>query len=535
MKTDRSRLQRHPFLAALVPATLCALPSYAGDLGEELPILFMVDPGTDQVYRLIDADDSGSLNDPGEVHVFYDSTVGGIQLIDPVSIVASANDFLYVADRGAHAVFAMEDLDDDGDCHDVASNPQGSEHFVYLDASNGSGVPIGNVDGVTTKFLGLVWVATSHDGSQGIDAILRCQDLNADLDANDAGEIEIHFQPTTGDPRPVAVETGPDDNVYYVENGIGIARGLYRIHDDDRNDVFEAAPYFLPPGAVDLSSTEFNEHLGIWHLVDAGAGTVYQLADSDRNEQIDGGEWTVFFQGSPYEVRDVATTDDAEVYWPRDAEPEGIEFDKVNLWLDLDQDGAIELGEQGTKFDETEPGTIALGRPVSIDRDFHGHEEVGEHFCDASAGCPCANDTPENPEAGCRNSTTFGAMLEGEGTVSASLDDLAFHATFLPPNQTALLFVGLSPINSGAGASFGDGLRCVGGGVIRLGIETIDAGGEAEWGPGLLASTPGGAGWSSGDARYFQVWYRDPSGGPAPNGCGTGFNLSVAIEIVFER
>ena len=36
-------------------------------------------------------------------------------------------------------------------------------------------------------------------------------------------------------------------------------------------------------------------------------------------------------------------------------------------------------------------------------------------------------------------------------------------------------------------------------------------------------------GWSSGDTRYFQVWYRDPIGGP----CGSGFNLTSGVEATF--
>jgi hypothetical protein len=36
-------------------------------------------------------------------------------------------------------------------------------------------------------------------------------------------------------------------------------------------------------------------------------------------------------------------------------------------------------------------------------------------------------------------------------------------------------------------------------------------------------------GWISGDTRYFQTWYRDPSGGP----CGAGFNLTNGMELTF--
>ena len=70
-------------------------------------------------------------------------------------------------------------------------------------------------------------------------------------------------------------------------------------------------------------------------------------------------------------------------------------------------------------------------------------------------------------------------------------------------------------MNGGQGIPFGDGLRCAGAGVVRLGVAHPDGLGEASWGPGLRSA----GGWSAGDVRRFQVWYRDPSGSP----CGFGF------------
>ena len=137
-------------------------------------------------------------------------------------------------------------------------------------------------------------------------------------------------------------------------------------------------------------------------------------------------------------------------------------------------------------------------------------------------GCPCGND---DWLAGCTNSTGAGASLVPIGSASAAADDLAFQGRDLLSGQAALLFVANNAVNGGAGNPFGDGLRCAGGGLVRLGVRMPNAAGVADWGPGMAAA----GGWTSGDTRRFQVWYRDPVGSP----CGNSFNLSHGIEVEF--
>jgi len=146
-------------------------------------------------------------------------------------------------------------------------------------------------------------------------------------------------------------------------------------------------------------------------------------------------------------------------------------------------------------------------------------------FGDGSGGtCPCGNSA--GPGEGCANSTGAGALLSAAGTLGVGADNLELESTNLIPSQPALLFAGVNAINGGNGIAFGDGLRCAGGSVVRLGVQIPDAGGTARWGPGLGAL----GGWNAGDTRYFQSWYRDPTVGP----CGTGFNLSHALAATFE-
>lgn len=151
---------------------------------------------------------------------------------------------------------------------------------------------------------------------------------------------------------------------------------------------------------------------------------------------------------------------------------------------------------------------------------------VGTPYCmgDGSAtACPCGN--AGGAGEGCANSSGAGAMLGGSGSASVGADDLAMDAAQLLPGQPALLFAGVNQVNGGAGSIFGDGLRCAGGSVVRLGVRVPDSNGAAAWSGGLGAL----GGWSAGDTRNFQVWYRDPSSSP----CGSAFNLSHGVGVTF--
>ncbi|MED6333981.1 MAG: plastocyanin/azurin family copper-binding protein [Planctomycetota bacterium] len=145
--------------------------------------------------------------------------------------------------------------------------------------------------------------------------------------------------------------------------------------------------------------------------------------------------------------------------------------------------------------------------------------------CDGSGTAPpCANAGQAG--RGCANSANSqGSRLISEGSGSVGADDLAFSAESMLAGQPALLFSGENAINGGSGVPFGDGLRCAGQNVRRLGVDFPDALGSAHWGPGLSAA----GGWGAGDTRFFQGWYRDPQFSP----CGSGFNLTNGVAVTF--
>jgi hypothetical protein len=105
-------------------------------------------------------------------------------------------------------------------------------------------------------------------------------------------------------------------------------------------------------------------------------------------------------------------------------------------------------------------------------------------------------------------------------TGSDSLADNNFVITAAPvPNQPGIFFYGTTQINF----PFGNGFRCAGGALQRLGI-TFASGNvlTREASAELIAFG------SAGLTRNFQAWYRDPAGG------GLSFNFSDAASITIQ-
>ena len=138
--------------------------------------------------------------------------------------------------------------------------------------------------------------------------------------------------------------------------------------------------------------------------------------------------------------------------------------------------------------------------------------------------CPCGNFGSVGN--GCANSTfTSGALLVASGTASVSSSTLVLAGSGLDPNQSGLYFQGENATNGGLGTLLGDGLRCAGGNIKRIQLRQSSAGGTSQTTNDIALK--GGA--APGDTKRYQLWYRD-----APISiCGTGFNLSNGLEVVW--
>ena len=127
---------------------------------------------------------------------------------------------------------------------------------------------------------------------------------------------------------------------------------------------------------------------------------------------------------------------------------------------------------------------------------------------------------------GAPNSVGSGAAISLTGSISLGAGDAVLHAAGVPPTQFGLFYYGPDQIQ----LPWGDGFRCVGGGVYRLGTVMSDGSGNAT-DPLDYTQYPMHAGSGkvvAGGSWNFQYWYRDPSG---PG--GTGFNASDALAVTF--
>lgn len=109
-----------------------------------------------------------------------------------------------------------------------------------------------------------------------------------------------------------------------------------------------------------------------------------------------------------------------------------------------------------------------------------------------------------------------------------SADTLTLTVNGTGPGSPSLYFQGTGYSGFGLGTVFGDGLRCVAGTTIRLGVVQGDASGNSSFGgawPSSLSSLSGLP--PNGGRRLYQVWFRD-----AGSFCTSStFNLTNALSV----
>ena len=112
-------------------------------------------------------------------------------------------------------------------------------------------------------------------------------------------------------------------------------------------------------------------------------------------------------------------------------------------------------------------------------------------------------------------------------------DSIVLEAFDMPANTTALFFQGTQQHNNGQGSTFGDGLRCASGSVLRLGTRVAAPSGYIALGNGVAgdaAVSISGAIPISGATRMYQAWYRNAASFCTP----ASFNLTNGIAVQWQ-
>ena len=147
----------------------------------------------------------------------------------------------------------------------------------------------------------------------------------------------------------------------------------------------------------------------------------------------------------------------------------------------------------------------------------------------SGASCPCGNDNDGSvPESGCANGVfASGAHLTASGVASLSADTLVLATTGLQPSNSGLYFQANNDLSPGN--VWGDGLRCAGGDLKRLGVRFSDANGYSDTSgyPQPISVKAGNV--MAGDTKYYQCWYRNPMNSP----CGWDFNSSNGYAVTW--
>ena len=149
------------------------------------------------------------------------------------------------------------------------------------------------------------------------------------------------------------------------------------------------------------------------------------------------------------------------------------------------------------------------------DRNASGFSILCEPGAAGVLACPCSNP-PSGTGRGCDNSSaTGGAILAASGVAYLSMDALVFTTSGEKPAALSIVMQGNGTMPNGA--LYGQGIRCVGGTIIRrLFVKTASAGSitAPDFGAGdpsvSARSAAKGDVIHAGESRWYLVYYRDP-------------------------
>jgi len=205
------------------------------------------DRDTDSMFRGFDSDGNLSLNDPGEINLWFSAAnlPGTLGPMNPTCLDVSHNAIVAMGDQINRNVYKLCDLNDDGDVQDAG------ESIVFADATNLSLFSFAFPTGAAFDSHNRTHIVNAGN-SFGNDRIFRLVDLNGDGDAQDTDEIteyvgEPFFGPGNGSFSPQEIFF-TDTDVLYLRNSSANLHGVWRFEDLNANgradDPGEATVFF---------------------------------------------------------------------------------------------------------------------------------------------------------------------------------------------------------------------------------------------------------------------------------------------------
>jgi WD40 repeat protein len=362
------------------------------------------------------------------------------------------------------------------------------------------------------------FTAAGLNGPRGIVAMQEgtlyvASQLTNSIFVLDGDEQYVTQFDASGLSGPTGMALSPSGDELYVSS-----YGTGRVYVFDLDGVF--LRWFTAPGFANPNCVAFDSQ-GSIYAASASTGLVFKF---DANEQflssftapgppnlvspmgiaIDGSDVLFVAGGASHNIVRFQTdgTYLGVITHPDLTGPQGVAFDdREHLWSSsFYQDKLVELLSDGTHVQTITAGGLDIPRSIAF-----AHAELGGPFCDASDGslaaCPCGN--PGKPDSGCDiQQATGGVSLQVTGQQTSPTNRSTLTGSDFPlASSPAAIVIRALGLDSASPVVFGDGLRCIGVPVVRLGATFATA--------GTSTHTIGHGAMAGSGTFYYQLWFRN--------------------------
>lgn len=278
-----------PLTLALLLCAVSPLFGQAPPLDDKIGGALVGDMTLDQIYLTQDLNGDGDADDGGESWVYLDAT-NASGLPTPTNAVytifESISGYQFFGDGTSDTVYRMRDLNADWDAQDA-----GEANVWFSSAANYHGFLLPSPQGVFQDSSGATFILNAGTLTSGVDALYRTVDLNSDGDANDENEATLWMDIYS------FLDTAPfqlslmDDAAYFADT-VG-ADEIHRAEDMNGNGVIEVGEFnvFATEGSfgIQVGGTVVNDGTSLF-IAEASntlPQKVFQLTDLNASNDID--------------------------------------------------------------------------------------------------------------------------------------------------------------------------------------------------------------------------------------------------------